>query len=244
MNTLGIIPARAGSRGVPRKNVRELRGKPVVAYTMEAALSAQRLDRIIVTSDDPYIQEIAREYDIPFLSRPEHLADDTARIDDVMRHCCIEAAQRFGMLVDTVVLLYANIPVRADGVIDRTIAKLHETGADSVQTMSPVGKFHPYWLYEIDNDKASVYISNNVYQRQSLPPVYAVDGAVAAVTLTSLMDTADSDDPHAFWGKDRRAVIQEGHETVDIDTLRDFYLAEAILREKAERQLALKTHTH
>ncbi len=240
MKTLAIIPARAGSRGVPRKNVRELLGKPVVAYTMEAALAAQRLDHVAVTTDDPYVKAIASEYDLTVIDRPAELAGDTARIDEAMRHCCVEMAERHGFVADAVVLLYANIPVRADGIIDKTVQKLIDTGADSVQTFSPVGKFHPYWLYEVDGDKASVYIPNAVYQRQSLPPVYAIDGAVAAVTLRSLMDSADNPDPHGFWGTDRRAVIQEAHETVDIDTLRDFYLAEAILRETAERKLEME----
>lgn len=239
MNTLAIIPARAGSRGVPRKNIRELLNKPVVAYTMEAALAAMSVDRIIVTTDDSYVKEITREYDIPVIDRPEYLATDSAKIDDVMRHCCVELSKTQGDVPDNVVLLYANIPVRASDIIDRVVDKLVETGADSVQSMAPVGKFHPYWLYEVDDDRASVYIKNNVYRRQNLPPVYAIDGAAAVVTLKSLMESADEPDPHAFWGSDRRAVLQESHETVDIDSLRDFYLAEAILREKAEEALNL-----
>jgi CMP-N-acetylneuraminic acid synthetase len=239
VKTLAIIPARAGSRGVPRKNIRELLDKPVVAYTMEAALAAMSVDRIVVTTDDSYVKEIAREYDIPVIDRPEYLASDSAKIDDVMRHCCVELSKTQNDVPNNVVLLYANIPVRADDIIDRVVDKLVETGADSVQSMAPVGKFHPYWLYKVDDDRASVYIKNNVYRRQNLPPVYTIDGAAAAVTLTSLMESAEEPDPHAFWGDDRRAVLQESHETVDIDSLRDFYLAEAILREKAEEALNL-----
>jgi len=239
MSTMAIIPARAGSRGVPGKNIRELRDKPVVAYTIEAALAATSVDHIVVTTDDSYVKEIALEYDLTVIDRPLHLAGDSARIDHAMRHCCVEVSRTLGYVADNVVLLYANIPVRAKNIIDRVVAKLIETGADSVQSMAPVGKFHPYWLYKIENDQAAVYIENNIYRRQSLPPVYSIDGAAAAVTFKSLMDSAEEPDPHAFWGTDRRAVLQESHETVDIDSLRDFYLAEAILREKAEEELNL-----
>ena len=232
MKTLAIIPARAGSRGVPRKNIRDLLDKPVISYTIEAALAAKKVDQIVITTDDVEVKAIGKDYDIEVIDRPKKLADDTARIDDVMRHACAEfhATDR---QPDIVVLLYANIPIRADGVIDRTIDKLIATGSDSVQTMSPVGKFHPYWLYHIDRDKASVYIENQVDRRQNLPPLYYVDGAVGATQYDCLMSAEQHSDPHAFWGTNRRALIQQAHETVDIDSLRDFYLAEAVLREKA-----------
>jgi len=233
LNIMAIIPARKGSQGVPRKNVRNLLGKPVISYTIEAALSSKLLDHIVVSTDDPYAMEISRQHNVTLIERPNELATCEARIDDAMRHCCIEMENQFQYRPDIIVLLYANIPVRAYDIIDRTIQKLIETQADSVQTMSPVGKFHPHWLYKLDGDKASVYIENNNYRRQELPPVYSIDGAVAAVTKNSLFADNKSDDPHAFWGKDRRALQQQAHETVDIDSLRDFLLAEATLREIA-----------
>jgi CMP-N,N'-diacetyllegionaminic acid synthase len=227
VRTLAIIPARAGSRGVPRKNIRELLDKPVISYTIESALAAETIDQIVITSDDADVIAIGKEFGIETIDRPKKLADDSTRIDDVMRHACNEVAKP-----DLVVLLYANIPIRATGVIDRAIEKLITTGGDSVQTMSPVGKFHPYWLYNLEEDKAAVYIENQIDRRQNLPPLYYIDGAVGAVRYDCLMAAAESDHPHAFWGEDRRALTQQAHETVDIDTLRDFYLAEVVLREQ------------
>lgn len=236
MKTLAIIPARAGSRGVPQKNVRELLGKPVISYTIEAALAARQISSIAVTSDDEDVLAICEQYNVQQVQRPYHLATDTARIDDVMRHCCQDICTQNHMDpangFDIVVLLYANIPVRSESIIDRTIEKLIATGADSVQTLSPVGKFHPYWLYRLEDDKASVYIENQADRRQLLPPLYCVDGAVGATRYDCLRDSAESEHPHDFWGADRRAIIQEAYETVDIDSLRDFYLAEAALRER------------
>ncbi len=228
MKTLAIIPARAGSRGVPRKNIRDLLDKPVISYTIEAALAATKIDQLVISSDDAQVLAIGQELGVATIDRPKGLAGDMTRIDDVMRHACenFEAP-------DLVVLLYANIPIRAEGVIDRTIEKLIDTRCDSVQTLSPVGKFHPYWLYNVEEDKASVYIENEVDRRQNLPPLYFVDGAVCGVRYDCLMAAAKHSNPHAFLGQDRRALKQEAHETVDIDSLRDFYLAEAVLKEKS-----------
>ena len=232
MNVLGIIPARRGSRGVPRKCVRELLGKPVISYTIETAMEAKRINRVVVTTDDQKAKEIAETYDITVVDRPNELAADTARIDDAMRHCCKELEQKNNYKPDVIVLLYGNVPVRAEGIIDKTIEHLIKTNADSVQTFAPVGKFHPYWLYQLDGDCATKYIDNEVFQRQDLPRLYTIDGAVGVVKYKVLMAAQGNDDPHAFWGTDRRGLVQESYETVDIDNLRDLYLAEAVLREQ------------
>jgi CMP-N,N'-diacetyllegionaminic acid synthase len=238
LSVLAIIPARAGSRGVPGKNTKELLGKPVIAYTIEAAQSAKKIDRIVVTTDDEQAMKVARKYNISIIERPAELAGDTARIDDVMRHCCKEIIiEGERNKPDYVVLLYANVPVRAEGVIDEAIERLMSSDADSIQTMTDVGKFHPDWLYQLDGDRASKYTDNRIYRRQDLNPLYCIDGAVGAVKYEVLMGACGSEDPHAFWGNDRRALLQEPHETIDIDTYRDLLVAEAALREKQEKTM-------
>jgi len=238
VNVLGIIAARAGSVSVPHKCVRMLLGKEVIRYTIEAAMSARRIDRPAVTTDDPLVKDICGEYGITIIDRPAELASGTARIDDAMRHCVEQMEALHNYKADIVVLLYGNVPVRAEGIIDRAVDYLIETGADSVQTIASVGKCHPYWLYELDGqDKGLIKknIENNIYRRQELPPLYVIDGAVGVVRYAPLMAGAGSDNPHAFWGTVRRAIVQQADETVDIDSMRDFYLAEAVLREKACR---------
>ncbi len=239
MKVLGIIAARGGSMGVPGKNTRELLGKPVIDYTLEAALAAERLDRIAVTTDDEQVKDICRQrynQKVVIVDRPKALAGDTARIDDAMRHCCAVLKEQYEYEPEAVALLYANVPVRAEGIIDKAIETLEQTGADSVQTMASVGKFHPYWLYQLEGDRATKYIDNQVYQRQDLPKLYMIDGAVGVVRYETLLAAENSDDPHAFWGQDRRGLEQEAHETVDIDTPRDMFLAEAALRSRGEEQ--------
>ncbi|MBN1844683.1 MAG: acylneuraminate cytidylyltransferase family protein [Sedimentisphaerales bacterium] len=235
MKVLGLIPARAGSQGLPGKNMRPLLGKPVIAYTIDAALAAKRLSRIAVTTDDPQVLQLCRQSypdSVIALKRPAELAGNTSRIDDVMRHACRLLCEQDGFRPDAVALLYANVPVRAAGIIDRAIEHLEATSADSVQTLSPVGKFHPYWLYRMDQDRIHKYQDNQVYRRQELPACYYIDSAVGLTTWKALFAAEGDPDPHAFWGPDKRALAQPAQETIDIDTYRDLLLAEAALREK------------
>lgn len=229
---MGFIPARAGSVGVPGKCMRNLLGKPVISYSIEAAQAARLIDQVVVSSDDQKIKTICRDGDVTFIDRPIELAANTARMDDAMRHAVEELEKQHKYKADIVVLLYGNVPIRAQGIIDKAIDHLIKTGADSVQTLAPVGKYHPYWLYEIDDDRAVKHIVNKVYRRQDLPPLYAIDSAVGVVRRECLMAAAGKEDPYAFWGTDKRALVQEAHETVDIDCERDFFMAEAVLREK------------
>ena len=233
---LAIVAARAGSKGVPGKNVRELLGKPVLAYSLEAALAASTVDRVALTTDDARAAAVAKTYEVQVVARPAELANDTARIDDALRHCCTVLQAQDAYVPDVVVMLYANVPVRAPGIIDRCVEHLLKTAADSVQTLTDVGKYHPYWLYQMQGDRISKYIDNDVYRRQELPAVYAIDSAVGAMRYEVLRAAADSDNPHAMWGLDRRGLVQEAHETVDIDQPRDVFVAEATLRERAKTE--------
>ncbi len=246
MNVLGIIPARGGSRGVPGKNVRKVLGKPVIRYTIDTAMESMFINELAVTTDDEQIKSICREhyrYQVKVIDRPTELAADKARVDDAMRHCCEVMERDHQFKTDIVVLLYGNVPVRSEGIIDKAINYLIETGAHSVQTITPIGKFHPYWLYRMEGDRIIKDIDNNVYRRQDLPPKYAIDSAVGVVRYEVLMAAEGDSDPHAFWGIDRRGIVQQAEETVDIDAFHDLYVAEAILREKQERQTAFYTRS-
>lgn len=234
MKVMAIVPARAGSRGVPEKNFRELLGKPVIVYTIEAAQAAATVDRVVVTTDEPTMASVCVDFGVDMVERPVELAQDSTRIDDALRHGCEAIEERDGYVPEVVVMLYANVPVRAEGIVDKAVRHLVATGADSVQTVEPVGRYHPYWLQKLEGDRMSKYVDNQVYRRQDLPAVYALDGCLGVVRYEVLMAAAGNGDPHAFWGDDRRAIVQREHDTVDIDAMRDFFVAEAALREKQE----------
>lgn len=235
MRTLGVILARAGSKGLPDKCVLPLLGKPVIAYSIEHALAARRLEAVVLTSDSSPALAIGRRMGILTLNRPAELAGDTARVDDVVRHATCWYEDRAKACADAVAILYGNIALRAAGIIDRCVDHLARTGCDSVRTVAPVGKYHPDWLHRLDGDRIHQFRPNSIHRRQDLEPLHYHDGAVVAVTRAALFAPATEDDPHAFFGTDRRAVVQREDECVDIDTRADLFRAEALLRAQSEK---------
>jgi len=237
MDTLGIILARAGSRGLPDKCVRPLLGRPLIAYTCDHVAACQRLCGVLLTTDSEPAKQIARAQGVEIVDRPAELATDTAPVDAAARHAAEVWEARHGRRVDAVVLLYANVPVRARAVIDRAIELLERTGADSVRTVAPVSKQHPDWLHRLEGDRMIQYRPNSIHRRQDLEPLYYHDGAVVAVTRQALFDALQTpDDPHAFLGRDRRALVQRCEDAVDIDETSDLHLAESVLRAPAAAQ--------
>lgn len=231
MTVLGVILARAGSKGLPGKCMRDLLGRPVIQYTIDHAADSRLLTSVLLSTDSEPAKELARKVGIEVVDRPPSLATDTATVDAAARHAveCWEA--QHDKHVDVVVLLYGNIPVRAEGLIDRAIVHLGKTNADSVRSVAPVTKHHPDWLHRLDGDRMSQFRPNSIYRRQDLDPLYYHDGAVAAVTRKALFQALETPDDHqAFLGTDRRALVQRGDEAVDVDEPADLFVAEAVLR--------------
>ncbi len=231
MYVLGIILARAGSKGLPDKCARLLLGRPVISYTFDHVAASDRLSAAVLSTDSPVLQGMARAAGVPVIERPAELATDTATVDDAARHAVERWEAMRGVVVDAVALLYGNIPVRAPHLIDRAIEQLAGSAADSVRSVAPVSKQHPDWVSRLDGDRMIQFRPNSIYRRQDLEPLYYHDGAVAAVTRAALFGAlATPDDHQAFLGADRRALIQDPQDAVDIDGPVDFFLAEAILR--------------
>lgn len=233
MTVLGVILARAGSKGLPNKCMRDLLGKPVIAYTFDHVAASQRLTAAVLTTDSAPAKALAREFGIAVIDRPPELATDTAPVDAATRHAVEHWSREHQVGVDVVVLLYGNVPVRADGLIDRAVDHLIDTGADSVRTVAAVTKHHPDWLHRLQQDRMTQFRPNSIHRRQDLEPLYYHDGAVAVVTSAALFEALSSPGDHqAFLGRDRRALIQEPEDAVDIDEPIDLFIAEAILRAK------------
>lgn len=226
---LGVILARAGSKGLPNKNSMKIAGKPMLAWTIEHALASHQIRRVLVTTDGEALAQIAGKYDVEIVRRPAELASDTATVDAAARHAVNQVVD----MHENVCLLYGNVPIRPNDLSDRAIDMLLQTGADSVQSVCPVGKNHPYWMKTVDPEtgKLGMLHENQIYRRQELPPVYMLDGGVIALKRSSLFTLIEGQ-PHAFLGTDRRAVVTEPGEVVDIDTKEDFKVAEAILEDR------------
>jgi len=200
---LAVIIGRAGSKGLPGKNARPLAGRPLICHTIAAALRAATIDRIIVSTDGQAITSAAASMSIEVIDRPAALADDHATVDAAVRHAVTAAGDEHAIIV----ILYANVPVRPDGLIDRAVRTLIETGADSVQSYCPVGKHHPHWMVRLD-ERARVVpnVSPMPHRRQDLPAMFLPDGGVIAVTRESLF--FETTDEHG-WTQMKRDQEQE-----------------------------------
>lgn len=234
--TLAIILARGGSKGVPGKNRAPVAGRPCIAWTIDAAKAARTLGAICVSTDDPQVASIAREMGVDTIARPPELASDTARVDDAARHALDQ--HPMGRDTPAVVILYANVPVRPAGLIDRAVELLVSSGADSVQSYAPVGKHHPWWTARVEAASGQVapwegdVLNHGVFRRQDLPPAFIPDGGVIACTPRALRLQVPgvAPGPHAFFGADRRGVINPEGSVIDIDAPIDLVVADAILR--------------
>jgi len=235
-----IVLARAGSKGLPGKNVREIAGKACIAWTIEQALASSRIGRVVVSSDEARALEIARALGARTHERSAEAASDGATVDEAAREA-LRAIDDEPASGGPVVLLYGNVPVRPDDLIDRAAALLAETGCDSVQSYCDVGKCHPWWQVRVGGDGRVApwegeELFGGVYRRQDLPPAFVPDGGVIALTRAALFGrvAGATPGPHAFLGVDRRGVTTKPGEVVDIDTPIDLRVAEAVLSSRAE----------
>jgi CMP-N,N'-diacetyllegionaminic acid synthase len=233
MNVLAVILARAGSIGLPGKHLLPLLGKPVISYTYEHARSARRITQTVVSSDCPEIRQLATARGLNAICRPANLATADASVQDVMLHALDTVESRSEFRADALVVLYGNVPVRGAQVIDAAIEKLVNTRCDSVRSFCPVGKWHPAWMSRLDGDRVAALQPGSIHRRQDLEPLYLHDGAVVVVSRASMLRGRETpNDPHAFFGVDRRSVETQSGETVEIDQLRDLYWAQAVLRDQ------------
>ena len=232
MKALAVIPARGGSKGVPRKNVRMLAGKPLLAWSIEAAQPPTCwVDRVVVSTEDREIAEVAAGYGAEVIERPDHLATDDAPTDGVLLHAVNALAER-GYWPDLVVLLQPTVPVREPGLVDRCVEHLIMTDADSLLTAYPL---HFVWWQESPayRDAGTTSRPDPPGWRSQCPrrpPRQAMhsrelmwheDGSVF-VCKTQLLAATRS----RIGG---RIEVFETRRTVDIDTEEDFQVAEALM---------------
>ncbi|MBL8756833.1 MAG: acylneuraminate cytidylyltransferase family protein [Phycisphaerae bacterium] len=243
LDAIAIILARAGSKGVPGKNAAPVGGRPCIAWTIDAARTARRVACALVSTDGSDLSRIAERAGAIVVPRPARLAGDRATVDDAARHALAWLEARTGdPLPDRtpIVILYGNVPVRPDGLIDRAVDLLARSGCDSVQSYAPVGKFHPWWTAVVSPDGGRVrpwegrVLNHGVFRRQNLPPAHIPDGGVLVVTRRALRleVRGATPGPHAFLGRDRRGLINPEGSVVDIDTPTDLLVADALLKGK------------
>lgn len=239
MRVLGIIPARGGSKGIPRKNLALLNGKPLLAYTAESALASTRLSKVLLSTDDAEIAEFGKSVGlgVPFL-RPAKLAQDHTPTIDVLLDV-LERLQAMGESYDAVFTLQPTNPLRTVADIDGAIALLERTGCDSVISFTDTGGRHPARMKTVDGEGR---VGNPPFAeefegmpRQRLPHFYLREGSVY-LTRTGVLTGQ-----HSIQGKDCRAWIVPEWRACNIDTRFDLFVTEQVLRhfdELAAREAA------
>jgi CMP-N,N'-diacetyllegionaminic acid synthase len=229
MDILGIIPARGGSQGFPQKNIQMLLGKPVIAYTILAAQKSRLITRLTVSTEDREIAEVSRQYGAEVVIRPMELAADDSPIDDALRHVVTYLKEKEGYYPHIVAQMQANVPVRKEGMIDKVIKKVIDTGADSAISVYEVDQI-PEMMKILDGDKLIPrYGLPEGYRRQDYPTLYLADGAVMATRIDVLFETIGDKRAHAYLGDNVRGVVQEKYYTIELDSPEDLVLAEAIM---------------
>ncbi|MDY7092271.1 MAG: acylneuraminate cytidylyltransferase family protein [Acidobacteriota bacterium] len=236
LRTLGVIPARGGSKGLPDKNILPLGGEPLVLHTWKAAHAAQRLHRVILSTDSARIADTVRQAggDVPFL-RPAELATDSAQAIPVIQHALAEVERQERQEheeappYDAVVMLQPTTPLRTTEDIDGALALLESSGADSVISVVDVGGHHPARMKYLRGDRLvdpPFCEARENQPRQELEPMYLRNGAIYATRRQVLLGGS-------FKGSDCRAWIMPAERSVNIDTGLDFRLAELMLNEDA-----------
>ncbi|QQS42025.1 MAG: acylneuraminate cytidylyltransferase family protein [Acidobacteriota bacterium] len=227
MKVLGLIPARGGSKGVPRKNIRLLNGKPLLAYTAESALGSKLLSRVILSTEDQEIAEVGRSLglDVPFI-RPAELAEDTTPTLPVVQHA-LRQMEDAGEMFDAVCLLQPTNPLRRPEDIDGCIRLLESSGADSVVSVLLVpSEYNPSWVYW-KSENGELLLSTGQDEppprRQDLPAAFHRDGTIY-VTRTEVIRAAGS-----LYGRNTVGYEMNADFSVNIDTQSDWVKAEDLV---------------
>ena len=231
MNVLALVNARGGSKGVPRKNVRPLLGKPLIAWSIEAGLAATRVTSVVVSTDDPEIAEVARRHGarVPF-RRPAALATDESLQIDTVRHAVsfLEAQDEFH---DVVLILQPTSPLRRPEDVDGALQLLETSGADSVISVCDVGGRHPLTCYRAGADGAlSPLLPSDPrgVLRQNFDTVLWRNGAIFAMRRDVVMTR------NSLYGARTVGYLMPEERSFNIDSLFDLKVTEGYLRLLAE----------
>ena len=231
-NILTIIPARGGSKGVPRKNIRNLGGKPLIAYTIESALASKYVDKLVVSTEDKEIAGIACGWgaDVPFL-RPKEFATDIAKAIDVVKYTLLEMEKFDGCEYPVIVYLEPPSPFRTSDDIDACIDLFHEHNPGSVVSVYKANQFHPILMKKIEGGHLKpIYFDEpeGVPRQLYKPTAYMRNGAVYVNRRNNIINGK-------FYGEPIVPYIMPDERSVCIDSMLDWFTAEAMLVSKTDQ---------
>ncbi|MBI2075739.1 MAG: acylneuraminate cytidylyltransferase family protein [Candidatus Aenigmarchaeota archaeon] len=214
MKVVAIIPARGGSKCIPRKNIKQLAGKPLISYPIMAAKSCKSVGRVVVSTEDEEIADVARTYNAEIISRPAELAEDETPTLPVLVHA-VKELKKSGYKPDIIVLLYATAPLVESHYIEEGIKKV-VAGADSAVSVCEDTRNYKLW-------KNGKPLFKKRLNRQSVKKVYRENGAFYIMTYDTLMKK------RSITGKKTGLIVMKPEESVDIDTPLDLELAKVLI---------------
>lgn len=233
-SVIAVIPARAGSKGLPGKNIRPLCGKPLLAWSIEAALKSRYVDEVLVSTDGDEVARVATSFGakVPF-RRPAELASDEATTLSVVEHALDYYARTLGRVFDLLVLLEPTSPMREDDDIDRMLERLAERWDwfDSIVSLGEVRE-HPSIMKRLSGERIEPYCAglDQTTRRQDNPPAYFPYGVAYIVKVDALRRE------RAFYTERCCHYLIKRYQGYEIDDLHDFLCVEAVM--KHERGLA------
>lgn len=227
MELLVIIPARGGSKGIQKKNIKEINGKPLISYTIEEAKKSKYITRIIVSTEDQEIAEISKKYgaEVPFLRPIEIAGDNTPGIDPVI-HCINWLRDNENYIPQYVCLLQCTSPLRKIEQIDEALEKLIFSNSDSLVSICE-SEVTPYWMKKIENGNMKDFMEDiPLYsRRQDVPKVYKLNGAIYVSRTETLLKNK------TWYNEFTLPYIMDKITSIDIDDIIDFKFAEFLMKE-------------
>ncbi len=226
---LALIPARGGSKGIPRKNIIDLCGKPLIAYSIEAARNSKYIDYVFVSTDDEEIANVAKKCgaQVPFM-RPAEYATDTSKTSEAVNYS-INKLQSMDMVFSDLIILQPTSPLRTAEDIDGALEKYYECGCIPLASVSEVDD-HPILIRSIENDRLIRLLNvSSTCRRQDMPKYYRINGAIYIKPIEETDESKTGNDSSIPY-------IMDKNNCVDIDEISDLAMAEYYLN-KEDRSL-------
>ncbi len=226
---LAVIPVRGGSKGVPRKNIKILDGKPLLYYSIREGKKSKYIDRLVVSTEDQEIKKVAEEFGAEVIDRPEELASDTATTPDTLINVLKQLKQKDDYKPYAVLLLQATTPLRTFRDIDKAIELFLNEDSDSVVSVCEApAKMNPHWVRKIENGLLKPYLKedekNPHAMRQDLPKVFWRNGMIYIIKTSVLIKTRN------MYGEKCIPYIMEPRYRINIDEPTDFMFLEMLIQ--------------
>jgi len=218
MRVLAIIPARGGSKGVPKKNIKPLGEKPLIVHAIDCAKNSSKVTKVVVSSDSDEIIQIAIQNDCQVIKRPTELADDNSNVVTAVEHVYNQLNEEF----DIIVLLQPTSPLRTSNDLNAIISMFEkETDLDGVISVVPFDDYHPARMYSLDKNLEMIPLQKDgeTIRRQELKPVYYRNGCFYAVRTNAFFTEK------SFMVKNKKGYVMDANWLLNIDTQRDFKIA-------------------